>query len=261
MPTKVEAFADQLRSQILAGDFGRYGRLPSREELADQFKTSRDTINKVVSLLQAEGLLSPKGKRGVVVSSQRLRVQGIAAPFDLELKKQGLTAFEENVDGPGKVPASDELAQTMGMKEGTLVAWHYRKHGARHGNAITPYWLAENFYPLSLVDDTLLEQLRQDGRFDIIQAIKEKYAKITVRVHDDVISRFPTPSERELLGLKANAPVVEVRRSNFAEDDTVIMANRIIFVANFFTLGYDYAVGHFTGENTDSGHQLRVVNF
>jgi hypothetical protein len=38
--------------------------------------------------------------------------------------------------------------------------------------------------------------------------------------------------------------VLEVSRISYAEDDAVIMINKIIFVANLFVLSYDYPTGH-----------------
>jgi DNA-binding GntR family transcriptional regulator len=244
MPTRVEEVADKLRNQILAGDFGKYGRLPSREELATQHNTSRDTINKAVALLQAEGLLSPKGQRGVVVSGERVRIQGITARFDLELEKRGLTPYEENIEEPSQVPAPTSIAQAMNIEEGTPVVRRYRRQGIIQADDKIPYRLAENFYPTTLVDESILEQMQRDEQLDVVLAIKEKSGKAPVRVHEDVIGRLPTAPERDLLQLKANVPLLEVRRINFAADDTVIMANKITFVANFFILSYDYPVSH-----------------
>jgi GntR family transcriptional regulator len=244
--TTVTEVAEALRERIVAGDFGQYGRLPPAIDLANQFHVSRDTINRALKLLQAEGYLESRGesKRGVVISRSRVRIQGITARFDLELQKLGLVSTESNIDEPALVPAPSHIARALGVTEGTPVVRRFRKQGAEQGDTVIPYRLAENFYPTALVDEAILDQIRKDERFDVLLAIREKHGKAPVHVHEDVIGRLPTNQERQLLNVTPQTPVLEVSRVNYAEDDTVIMVNKIIFVANLFVLSYDYPTGH-----------------
>lgn len=244
--TTVAEVAEALRERILAGDFGQYGRLPPAVDLANQFHVSRDTINRALKLLQAEGYLESRGegKRGVIISRSRVRIQGITARFDLELQKLGLTPVESNIDKPAIVPAPPQVARALDVAEGTPVVRRFRKQGAEQEGVIVPYRLAENFYPTTLADASILEQMQKDDRFDVILAIREKYGRAPVRVHEDVIGRLPTSQERQLLNITPQTPVLEVGRTNYAEDDTVVMVNKIIFVANLFVLSYDYTTEH-----------------
>ena len=120
----------------------------------------------------------------------------------------------------------------------------FRKQGAIQDGTVTPYRLAENFYPTTLADATMLKQMQRDERFDVILAMREKYGKAPARVHEDVIGRLPTGLERKLLNITPQTPVLEVSRVSYAEDDTVIMVNKLIFAANLFVLSYDYPTGH-----------------
>ena len=244
--TTVPEVAEALRERIQAGDFGRYGRLPPATDLAKEYQVSRDTINRAIKLLQAEGYLESRGEgtRGVVISRSRVRIQGITARFDLELQNLGLIPTESNIDEPAIVPAPAQVARALGTREGTPVVRRFRKQGAVQDGTIIPYRLAENFYPTALADAAILEQMRRDERFDVILAIREKYGKLPTHVHEDVIGRLPTGLERQLLNITPQTPVLEVNRVNYAEDDTVVMVNKLIFVANLFVLSYDYPTGH-----------------
>jgi GntR family transcriptional regulator len=244
--TTITEVAEALRERIQAGDFGQYGRLPPAIDLANQFHVSRDTINRALKLLQAEGYLESRGegKRGVTISRSRIRIQGITARFDLELQKLGLVPIESNIDEPTVVPAPPQVANALGVDEGTPVARRFRKQGAEQDGTVIPYRLAENFYPTALADESILEQMQRDDRFDVILAIRERYGKAPARVHEVVIGRLPTSQERQLLNITPQTPVLEVSRVSYADDDTVIMVNRIIFVANLFALSYDYTTGH-----------------
>jgi GntR family transcriptional regulator len=247
--SKVGQIADALRQQILSGEYGK-GRLPTGKDLAKQFGASRDTIQKVLTRLEAEGILEGVGERGAIIRRSRIRIPGLTARFDLALQEQGYDPFEENIDVPARVPALPEVAKSLAVKEGTPVIRRFRRQGTKDGEGKdtikTPYRLTENFYPSTLVDETILEQMQKDERYDVLLAIKEKHDQAIVRVHEEVIGRLPTTHEEELLNIVTYAPVIEVQRTNYANNGTVIMFNKIIFVANYFVLSYDYPVSHWT---------------
>jgi DNA-binding GntR family transcriptional regulator len=236
--TKVDYIIDAFRQRIVDGEYGTGGRLPSLRLLAEEYGTTRETMNKVVQRLQAEGLLISQGRAGVFVNKPRTRIPGITARFDLYLQEQGLTPVETNVDEPAIVAAPADVAKVFGIDEGAPVVHRMRLQGT----VTTPYRLAENFYPVELAGGPILERMRQDARFDVLLAMKETHGKVIKRVHEDVIGRLPTSKEQELLKIVRNTPVLEVQRTNYAADDdkTVIMFNRIIFVASYFVLSYDY---------------------
>jgi DNA-binding GntR family transcriptional regulator len=237
---KVDDIADALRKRILDGEFGTGGRLPSLRMFAAQYGTTQETINKVVQRLQAEGLLSSLGRQGVFVHMPRARIPGILPRFDLYLKELGLEPVETNVEKPELVPAPEDVAKVLGIPIGSPVVHRLRRQGTNTAH----YRLAENFYPVSLVGGSILESMQKDERFDALLAIREASGKVVVRVHEDVIGRLPTQKEQDLLKLVRGAPVLEVLRTNCAEDGTVIMYNRIVFVASYFVLSYDYDVSH-----------------
>ncbi len=244
--TTVTEVAEELRKRIQAGEYGQRGRLSPAGDLANEFHVSRDTINRALKLLQAEGYLESRGenRRGVIISRSRIRIQGVTARFDQELQKFGLTPVESNIDEPAIISAPPEIASVLGVAEGTSIVRRFRKQGAQQGDTIIPYRLAENFYPTTLADKAILEQMQKDDRFDVILAIREKYGKAPVRVHEDVIGRLPTNQERQLLNITPQTPVLEVNRVNYAENGMVVMVNKIIFVANLFILSYDYPTEH-----------------
>ncbi|SRR6266516_451688 len=149
---KVGQIADALRDQILAKRFGE-GRLPTGKDLAKRFGVSRDTIQKVLTRLEAEGLLEGVGERGAVIRRSNVRIPGSTARFDLAIQEQGYDPFEENIDPPALVPAPLEVARALGVEEGIPVVRRFRVQGAQQqdGRDIikTPYKLAENFYPVT----------------------------------------------------------------------------------------------------------------
>ena len=57
--------------------------------------------------------------------------------------------------------------------------------------------------------------MQKDEHLDVILAIGEKYGKVPVRVHEDVIGRLPTNQERQLLNITPQTPVLEVGRVSY----------------------------------------------
>ena len=244
---RVDMINDELRRRILDKEFGTAGRLPSLRMLAEQFDTTHETMNKVVQRLQAEGLLISLGRAGIFVNSTQKHIPGITPNFAEFFQQQGLMLEETDLDEPAIVKAPAEVAEAFNVEEGAKVVRRYRSQGVHQGYSIVPYRLAENFYPIELVDEEILEQMRQDVRFDVLAAIKATYLLEIARVHEDVYGRLPTSEEQEKLKIVRNAPVFDIRRTNYAveedrtaEQSQVIMFSRIIFVASYFVLSYEY---------------------
>ena len=239
---KIDDITEALRQRIMSGEFGTGGRLPSLRMFAQQYGTTRETMSKVAQRLQAEGVISSLGRAGIFVRASRTRIPGIGLRFDHYLKQLGLEPVVESIFGtPGVVPASPEVAEALGVPENTPVVRRIQ----RQGTTTAHYRLVESFYPVQFADGSILERMQQDERLDVLLAIKEAHGKAAKRVHEDVIGRLPTQREQDLLKIVRSTPILEVHRIYSAEDGkTVIMYSRIIFVASYFVLSYDYATNH-----------------
>jgi DNA-binding GntR family transcriptional regulator len=238
--TKVSDITAAIRERILKGEFGTGGRLPSLRMFAQQYSTTQQTMNAAIQRLQAEGLLSSLGRQGVFVHMPRTRIPGVVPRFDLYIKELGMVPVETNVIKPEIVPAPADVTKALGVVEGAPVVHRLLRQGTTGAHMR----LAENFYPVALVDDYILGQMQKDERLDALLAIKDKYGKVVKHVRETVVARFPSEEEMELLKITRNTPVLDVRRTNSDEDGTAIMYNRIVFVASYFELTYDYDVPH-----------------
>jgi LacI family transcriptional regulator len=63
------AITSQLATEILAGKFGKAGRLPSEVQLVERFGVSRPTIGQALRGLQEKGLIERRSGSGTYVSS------------------------------------------------------------------------------------------------------------------------------------------------------------------------------------------------
>jgi DNA-binding GntR family transcriptional regulator len=235
----VESMTDELRGRILHRDFGTNGPIPKVSELARGWGTSRTTVYQVVQMLLSEGLLIPKGT-GYNVNFP-MRIPGITPTFDKYLVEQGLPPKQENIIEPELIQMPDEIAAMFKQPKGVHVVHRMR----RQGTVDIPYRLAENWYPASLAAE-FVDAMRRDSNLDVLSEIKRVHGVYITQVHEDVIGRLPTAKEASDLSIVRTAPVLEVRRSNFAADGTPIMFNKIIFVGAYFLLSYDYPANHWS---------------
>lgn len=59
--------ANQLRTQIVAGEYAPGAQLPSERELVERYAVSRPTIRQAIGVLHTEGLVVAEHGRGVFV--------------------------------------------------------------------------------------------------------------------------------------------------------------------------------------------------
>lgn len=113
---------DELRAQIVAGIYPPHARLPSESELIAQYGVSRITVRHALAELEKEGVLFKLAGKGVFVSKPKPfqslgRLQGFAEA----MAQQGHEIFNDLI-GATTLPANAEIAQRLGLDEGTPVA-------------------------------------------------------------------------------------------------------------------------------------------
>lgn len=236
--SKFEEFVAKLKSQIEGGDFGRSGRIPSITQLANEWKTSRNRVYDVINFLISEGLLIQKSS-SYFVNYPLMELEGITKSFEEYLKSKGQQVEIKNIIDPVIEPMPREVAKLFGQDAGVHVVHRMR----RQGTVTLPLRIAENWYPASLAGE-FIDQMRQDDSMDVIGAIKEKHGLFIVRSVDVLVARIPTALERKHLELGRTEPVVEISRSNFSEDGTPLMWNKIINRASQFKFTYEKEVNH-----------------
>lgn len=237
--SQTDAATDALRQRILDGEYGRSGRLPSLNRLAEELGIGRDTTNSVVQRLQAEGLLHSQGRAGVFVNQLRPRIPTNIARFDVYLEKQGLKPVETDIESLSVVAAPPYAAHALRIVENEPVVYRLR----RLGTVALSYCLVESFYPRELVGDSILEQAQKDEGYDVLLALQEAHGKTAKIVHEDVIGRLPSSKEQRLLEIVNGTPIQEVSRTYYAVDGKAAMYySRLILVARYFVLSYDYTI-------------------
>lgn len=110
--TKVDVLAEQLRQRIREGEFGTNGRLPPHRVLAEQFHTTRETVNKVIQLLQSEGLLVAREK-SVYVKPPLMKLSAFITNYDQHIRERGLEPISQFLEKPDLAPLPSWVAKLL----------------------------------------------------------------------------------------------------------------------------------------------------
>lgn len=236
--SKVEGIIDALRDRIIAGEFGVEGRLPSFRTLATEYDTTQETMNKTMQALQAEGLLVSMGAKGVFVSPTRIKFPGMVANFYGDFLKNERDPFELLIEKPKIIKAIPELAKKLNLPKNAPIIQRIRKQGA--GNLT--FRFVYEYFPMSFINEKLLEKIYTDPHLNIVLEIKETLGKTIKYTHEELLARLPTTHEQKELQIVRTNPIIDIDTTQFTDDKkTVVTYNKKILNANYFLLIYDYS--------------------
>ena len=244
-PDRLNEIVETLKAEIEAGKYGESGTgiIPSRTQLKDRFGVSPETIGRAVLHLRAMGLVAPQPKgRNIIVDTPNFTLPGVVPSFDKYLAAQGMAPEMANVGTPEVITLDARQAARFRLPVGTQAIKRLRLQGARRGEQVTWYRLAETYYLRDLVRDEWLETIRSNPKFVLIDAIKEATGKFITHAHSEIVTRFPNMDEQNLLGVTFQTAINEHYRICYANDETVIMFNHILLVSNKFTFEFDYPI-------------------
>jgi DNA-binding GntR family transcriptional regulator len=234
---KLEEAVARLREQILRGEFGPRGILPTRSQLERELGVTHSTMNQVILQLQGEGLITGNGTRRLTATPPRRRVPWRDVPFMRFLREQGLDPIAEYIEIPQRLPMDRELATAFNVPEGTLAVTRKRRDGTAH----MWYRLTTKTYLSELLDDETLQGMQQHNEYDTILDIKNKKGITAKFMTEDIIGRLATTYEQEILHISRTTPVQEITRTSYdVKGGRVLWLNRIIYVANIFVIHNEY---------------------
>lgn len=204
---KYRSIAQQIRSQVTSGRLPAGTALESRRRLAEKHKTTRVTIDKVIDLLTAEGVLLPSdGNRPPVVADISMRTAtvqdraGNAATTGRALNEKEtskILSIEE-------VPCPADIAPLLGVEPGTEVLCRERLN-LMEGE---PVATGRSYYPPEVTAATpelrRPQSIPSGSRELACERMGSRQGHFTVLI----TSRLATDRERELLKLTGTYTVV-----------------------------------------------------
>jgi GntR family transcriptional regulator len=240
---RTQQIAEALRQQIETGALVPGALMPSEPELARTYNVSRQTARAALQLLEQQGLLIVRPRRGRIVrSNQRLvwRLSEFELPENTGLL--AADAWETDIETQGHDPTRQDLevetirppldiARRLRLdpdKDLCVVRRHLRFIDGK------PSITADDYFDEAIVRGTELAAPEDTTREDIL---KEAGYEQVYDV-DEIITRMPTPAEAQRLGIGAGVPVAELTRTAYTPTDKPVRVMIAIIPGDALVLRY-----------------------
>ena len=206
------SIADDLRGQIVSGQYAAGDRLPPELELAALYGVARGTIRRALDALAADGLVLRRtgGFGGTRVRPSPVRIQWRrdvehGGPWQRSVSEAGMAPSIRPL-GVEVVHADEQTASQLELPIGARVVVRRRLMLAD----TQPLQLARSAFPADLIADSPLDQpgVAANGVLQNLRSL----GLAPQTSEESVSSRLPDPSEQRLLGLPSSTPVLVVDR-------------------------------------------------
>jgi DNA-binding GntR family transcriptional regulator len=240
---RTRQIAGELRQQISEGTLGPGALLPSEPELAASHGVSRATARAALQLLEQEGLVIVRPRRGRIVRSTRRLVWHLTE-FELP-GNTGLAssdAWETDIERQGHDPTRQDLqvetvrppqavAARLGLDPDQDRCVVRRRTRYIDGK---PAVICDDYFDEAIVQGTELARPEDTTREDIL---KEAGYEQTYDI-DEIITRMPAPDEASRLSLSAGQPVAEHTRTGYTAEGKAVRVMISIIPGDALALRY-----------------------
>lgn len=217
-----QQITDQILQDINSGKFSVNKRLPTEDEMSQQYKVSRITIRRAVSDLVEQGVVVKRQGKGTFVKTPRMQKSfKVAALSFTELcQANGRRAGANVLEATVCEPADSEVLNVLGLEKGEKAVRILRLRTADD----KPLVIEDNFFPLEytyllgvdLVNQSLYQYLRQERHINIIAG------SMTLR-----IVRASSKHAR-LLNMPRNTPLLHLWGTTLCGDGKILHTCRQI---------------------------------
>ncbi|MEU4099251.1 GntR family transcriptional regulator [Streptomyces tanashiensis] len=253
MAPKWRELADKLAEQIRDGDYGPGDRLPQIRELVEAGEGSKATVHAAYKALEAEGLVTSSRGHGTVVRERApLKRLGIARYDKAKWRDGDEVAFiadrvasgrafkrNEQTQSVSRVPATAAVAAAHGLLEGADVYARARlvREGDQPTHTLTSYYRPEHVEGTRIVDPTP-GPAGKGGGFRVLYDAGYEID----HMREELFARAAKPEEADQLKLMPGEWVVELHRTTYTADGTVVEFAIGVHAATRFAWAYDFKV-------------------
>jgi phosphonate metabolism transcriptional regulator PhnF len=193
---------DIAERRLSAGD-----KLPTEQQLCDQFETNRHTVRRALAHLQARGLVESTQGRGSFVRKPSIVYQiGRRTRFSDMLLQQAANPSTRTLKLEVQ-PATPEVSAALGIRAGAPVIFIERM-GYANDQAIS---IARHWFPSDRLPGFRSHYTRL---LSITQTLAECGVTDYTRLRTRMSAKLPAPAEAELLNLPRHIPLLITRSWN-----------------------------------------------
>ncbi|WP_333737266.1 GntR family transcriptional regulator [Streptomyces sp. IBSBF 2806] len=253
MAPKWRDLADKIAAKIRSGEYAPGEQLPHIRELVEAGEGSKSTVHAAYKALEAEGLVTSSRGHGTMVRPPApLKRLGTERYDKAKWRDGDEVAFIADRVASGRSYRRNEQTQTVkltaappvvaaayGLRPGAEVYSRARlvKEGDQPTHTLTSYYLPEIVEGTRLVDPTPGPAGRGGG-FRVLYDAGYEIDHMT----EELFARPATADEAALLQLSAGEWVVELHRSTFTANNTMVEFAVGVHAGSRFAWTYDFPV-------------------
>ncbi|QXV57496.1 GntR family transcriptional regulator [Amycolatopsis sp. TNS106] len=238
-----EVIAAELRDSIVDGTYQPGDMLPPLSQLTRQFDASKETVQRAVRELIADGLVETR--RGVgggtVVTAAPVREVIVRERkifrdergYFFDLAAQSWVAVREPQIRTAPPPA--DLAVLLGTTPGQPVVIRDRVMGDPDTRQV--HHVSLSYLPPWLVDELPVIAEAETGPGGILDRMEE-HLQAELDMEERVGARPPSARERELWALPPSAPMLRLRRIARSPDGRICEVNETALPGHLYEIGY-----------------------
>jgi GntR family transcriptional regulator len=223
--------ADLIRQRIARGQWPAGTRLPTLEDLVEEFGVARVTVRQAMDIASAEGLVTRRQGRGTFVAASPQARSWLKVETSLDALATMYAGTK-----PRLLTITDAIASApLGPEDGTP-APRYRFMRRVHSKTDdVPYALISIW-----LDARIFQRAPKRFRNETVIPILEAMPDVEIAKARQTLTISSADVETaELLRVPLNAPIAEVRRVFNAPDGTVIYLAEVIYRGDFVRLEMD----------------------
>jgi GntR family transcriptional regulator len=202
-----------LRDQIEDGIWQPGDKLPTEEELCEEFNVSRTTVRGALRGLEIEGAIDRSPKRGTTVAQPRTPeyiLQSIVGSYSLIYPQKGrLTTkvLEAAVLTPPK-----QILSALQLQHDDRVTKIAR---IRYVDSEPLFW-TDAYVPYDICPDFIMEDFENHSFFELLE---KKHGIFIIRATRSVTATIASTRAVRHLGVKPGAPLIRVIVHSYMRDD------------------------------------------
>ncbi|HEU5374939.1 MAG TPA: UTRA domain-containing protein, partial [Ktedonobacteraceae bacterium] len=165
-------------------------------------------------------------------------ISGIFGDWTLHLRSRGYQAITTTQDIE-QVTLPEEVRNTFHIP---AERQFIRRSRMTLANGV-PICTWSTYYPLELVQEKILDEMKRDSRLDIVKHIKEEHGIAPRWEKNRYTARSATLEEQETLKLLTNEPVLILQRGCWTDDrQTLTHVSHMTLLASWFAIEHDFPV-------------------